>query len=120
MCHPMASKLTHLRLLLRALAASSATENPSRLGFLRVASGDCRRCLKSCVGGKIQDLQVKAMKIQAPLSLVTMYLFKNRPFTMYPLDKALTALLRIPPAVPAAAIALTYLSCKTSCDMDCP
>ena len=61
---------------------------PPGLGFLRAATSDCRSCLKECVGLKVQQAQMSATKVQAPLSLITWYLFQNRPFKMWPLEDA--------------------------------
>ena len=93
---------------------------PLGLDFLRAGSPECRRCLKSCLGGKIQNAQITFMKIQAPLSLLTWYLFKNRPFSMIPLEKALGKLLRIPAAVYGGGAVAAYMSCKPICEIDCP
>ena len=90
------------------------------MDFLRIVKPQCTRCLKSCLGGKIQAAQVAAMKIQAPLSLVTWYLFKNRPFSMIPLEEAIGKLLGVHPAVYGGAAAGAYLSCRSLCDIDCP
>ena len=60
------------------------------------------------------------MKIQAPISLLTWYLFKNRPFSMIPLEKALGKFFSIPPAAFGAVAVGGYLSCKPLCDLDCP
>ena len=90
------------------------------MDFLRVTTAECRRCLKSCLGGKVQASQISFMKIQAPLSLLTWYLFKNRPFSMIPLEKALGKLLQVPPALWGGAAVGAYLSCRPQCDIDCP
>jgi hypothetical protein len=87
---------------------------------MRLASGDCRRCLKECLGAKIQAAQMWVMKVQAPLGLITWYLFKNRPFRMWPLEEALAQLAGVNPAVYAGAAAGAYFSCKAHCAMDCP
>ena len=60
------------------------------------------------------------MKIQAPLGLMTWYLFQNRPFKMWPLEDAIASLFGVPPAVYAGGLAAAYLSCRGHCDMDCP
>ena len=62
------------------------------MGFLRAASSDCRSCVKECVGIKVQQAQATSAKIQAPLSLITWYLFQNRPFKMWPLEDAIASL----------------------------
>ena len=98
----------------RAVAA------PLGINFLRIGSRNCRRCLKSCLGGKIQNAQVSFMRIQAPLSLVTWYLFKNRPFSMMPLDQALARFFGLPPAIFAGVAGGAYMSCRDLCDLDCP
>lgn len=107
--------------VLRGLDEDHGT-SPAPLGldFLRVTSGECQRCLKTCLGGKIQGAQMTFMKIQAPLSLLTWYLFKNRPFTMVPLEKALAKLFGVPPALVGGAAVGAYLSCRPLCDLDCP
>ena len=93
---------------------------PYGLEFLRVTTGECRRCLKSCLGGKISNAQMTFMKIQAPFSLLTWYLFKNRPFTMIPLEKALGKLFGVPAAIYGGGAVGAYLSCRPLCDLDCP
>ena len=93
---------------------------PFGIGFLRAFQPDCRRCLKECLGAKIQAAQITALKIQAPLGLLTWYLFRNRPFKMYPLEDALAKLVALPPALFAAVGGAAYLSCRSHCDMDCP
>ena len=98
----------------------AAYRPPFGLDFLRITSGDCKRCLKTCIGGKIQAAQVTLMKIQAPFSLLTWYLFKNRPFTMIPLEKALGKFFSLPPALFGGAAIGAYLSCRPQCDIDCP
>lgn len=85
-----------------------------------VFGGDCRRCLKACLGAKVQRAQVAAMKVQAPLSLVTFYLFKNRPFQMWPLEDALRAVSNVHPAAWGAAASAAYMSCRADCELDCP
>jgi hypothetical protein len=90
------------------------------IGFLRVTSRSCRRCLRACLGQKIQNAQISFMKIQAPLSLITWYLFRNRPFTMIPLEKALGRLFGLPPPLYAGVAAGAYFSCRKLCDLDCP
>lgn len=60
------------------------------------------------------------MKIQAPLSLVTWYLFKNRPFSMIPLEEAIGKFLGVHPAIFGGAAAGAYMSCRGLCDIDCP
>ena len=119
---PPARALTPVRTTFFAAPSlfAAAQRPPLGLEFLRVTSPDCRRCLKTCLGGKIQNAQMTFMKIQAPLSLLTWYLFKNRPFTMIPLEKALGKLLQIPPFVHGAAAVGAYLSCRPLCDLDCP
>ena len=97
-----------------------ANAPPLGLDFLRILKPECGRCLKSCLGGKIQHAQMTAMKIQAPLSLVTWYLFKNRPFAMMPLEKALGKLLGVHPAIFAGLGSAAYMSCRELCDIDCP
>ena len=98
----------------------AANAAPLNMDFLRIIKPQCTRCLKACLGGKIQTAQVTAMKIQAPLSLVTWYLFKNRPFAMMPLEQAIGKLLGIHPAIYGGAAAGAYLSCRSLCDIDCP
>ena len=98
-----------LRGLDEGAGGASAARAPS---LLAASSGECRRCLKTCLGAKIQNAQVSFMKVQAPLSLVTWYLFRNRPFSMIPLDKALGKLFGVSPAAYGAVGAAAYLSCK--------
>jgi hypothetical protein len=93
---------------------------PFGLSFLRVAQPECRRCLKECLGAKIQAAQIAALKIQAPVGLMTWYLFRNRPFKMWPLEDALAQFVSLPPALFAGAAGFAYFSCRDHCDMDCP
>ena len=90
---------------------------PLGLSFLRVISGDCRRCLKECLGAKIQAAQVTAAKIQAPVGLMTWYLFRNRPFRMWPLEEALAQLAAVPPGIFGGLAAGAYMSCRSHCEM---
>ena len=87
---------------------------------MRIAQPDCRRCLKECLGAKIQAAQVTALKIQAPLGLLTWYLFRNRPFKMWPLEEALASFASLPPALFAGVGGAAYFSCRGHCEMDCP
>ncbi|KAL1520169.1 hypothetical protein AB1Y20_023639 [Prymnesium parvum] len=103
---------------------SSETESslrlPPGLGFLRAATSDCRSCVKECLGIKVQQAQISAAKVQAPLSLITWYLFQNRPFKMWPLENAIAQLAKIPPALVGGAAFATYMSCREHCEDDCP
>ena len=56
---------------------------------------ECTDCLKECLGIRAQKLQTTVLKFQAPVSLITWYLFKNRPFKMYPLEDALKQLANV-------------------------
>lgn len=116
---------------------------PPGLGFLQIASSDCRSCLKECLGIKVQKAQVISAKIQAPLSLVTWYLFQNRPFKMWPLENVISQLAKvrrwhwpaslpmhrasctkfdaqIPPAIFGGLGGGLYMSCQHHCDEECP
>ena len=53
-------------------------------------------------------------------SLVTWYLFKNRPFSMIPLEEAIGKFLGVHPAIFGGAAAGTHMSCRGLCDIDCP
>lgn len=99
---------------------SAASPAPFGIDAMRITTPDCVRCVKACLGGTIQQAQISAMKIQAPLSLVTWYLFKNRPFSMIPLEKALGKVFGVHPAIYAGAASGAYLSCRKKCDLDCP
>ena len=102
------------------LAGGTGSSPPLGLDFLRVTQGECRRCLKACLGSKIQSAQMNMAKIQAPLGLITWYLFRNRPFKMWPLEDAIASLLQINPAIYAAITAGAYMSCHDHCELDCP
>jgi hypothetical protein len=106
--------------MLRGLDDEGTCPAPLGLEFLRVATKPCRSCLKACLGAKIQAAQISLMKIQAPLSLLTWYLFKNRPFSMIPLEKALGKLFQVPAALYGGGAVGAYLSCRSLCDLDCP
>lgn len=67
-------------------------------GPLRFFSGACQGCLKECLGAKVQRAQANSMKYQAPISLITWYLFNNRPFKMWPLEDAMAQLGKVHPA----------------------
>ena len=97
-----------------------AVDAPFGVDFLRITTKECRRCLKTCLGGKIQAAQVSFMRVQAPLSLVTWYLFRNRPFSMMPLEKAIAQFFGLPPVLFAGVAAGAYMSCRDLCDLDCP
>lgn len=60
------------------------------------------------------------MKIQAPVGLITWYLFRNRPFKMWPLEDAIEQLLKVNPAIYGGITAAAYLSCKAHCEYECP
>ena len=62
---------------------------PPGLRWLRVAKKECVGCLKECWGTRIAKLQAESAKMTAPLSLVTWYLFQNRPFRSWPLESFL-------------------------------
>ena len=47
---------------------------------------ECTDCLKECIAIRAQKAQTTVVKFQAPVSLITWYLFKNRPFKMWPLE----------------------------------
>jgi hypothetical protein len=100
-------------------AAGSTTVYPPGMGWLRVTSDECKCCLKECVGEKIQQAQASAARIQAPMSLVTWYLFRNKPFQMWPLEDALGALVKRRGVFGAGAVA-SYFSCRDRCELDCP
>jgi len=106
--------------MLEGIDDGQSSEPPFGIGFLRAVQPDCRRCLKECLGAKVQAAQITAMKIQAPLGLMTWYLFKNRPFKMYPLEDFLAQLVSLPPALFAGVAGAAYFSCRNHCEMDCP
>ena len=54
--------------------------------WMQAFSGECRSCLKECLGIRAQKLQANVGKFQAPFSLITWYLFQNRPFKMWPIE----------------------------------
>ena len=54
--------------------------------WMKAFSGECRSCLKECLGIRAQKLQANVGKFQAPFSLITWYLFQNRPFKMWPIE----------------------------------
>ena len=96
------------------------TADPLGMSFLRVLQGDCRHCLKECLGSQILSAQMGAAKVQAPLGLITWYLFRNRPFKMWPLEDAIGWLFKVNPAIYAGMMAGAYMSCRGHCEMDCP
>ncbi len=63
--------------------AVAASDN---MGWMRAFSGECKSCLKECLGIRAQKLQQNVGKFQAPFSLITWYLFQNRPFKMWPIE----------------------------------
>ena len=63
-----------------AVAASDSNR------WMKAFSGECRSCLKECLGKRAQNLQANVGKFQAPFSLITWYLFQNRPFKMWPIE----------------------------------
>ena len=65
------------------------------MGFMRVLSKDCVGCMKECVGLKMRKAQANSAKMQAPISLITWYLFRNRPFKMWPLEDAIGQLAKV-------------------------
>jgi len=93
---------------------------PPGMGWLRVFSGECRSCLKECLGTKATALQQASIRYQAPISLVTWYLFRNRPFKMWPLEDAVSNALKVHWGIYGSAAAATYGSCSSMCDQECP
>eukprot|EP00967_Tisochrysis_lutea_P059751 scaffold76165_cov38-Tisochrysis_lutea.AAC.6 len=93
---------------------------PPGMGWLRALSGECRSCLKECLGTKATELQQASIRYQAPLSLVTWYLFRNRPFKMWPLEEVVANLFKVNPGVYGGAAAVGYMSCSSMCDQECP
>ena len=63
--------------------AVAASDN---MRWMRAFSGECTSCLKECLGIRAQKLQANVAKFQAPISLITWYLFQNRPFKMWPIE----------------------------------
>ena len=74
---PPVSTLAHTQ---PAVAASDNNR------WMKAFSGECRSCLKECLGIRAQKLQANVGKFQAPFSLITWYLFQNRPFKMWPIE----------------------------------
>ncbi len=93
---------------------------PPAQQWMRLFSKDCRRCVKQCMGKRVAVAQQNSLKIQAPISLITWYLFQNRPFRMWPLEDAPALLTKVNPAVWVGAVAAMWLSCENHCDYDCP
>jgi len=89
-------------------------------GAGRLVSGDCRRCLKECIGGPIQKAQLTSMKLQAPLGLVYAMVLKNRPMKMWPIQPILRELARTNPLFYGVAGAGVYMSCRNHCELECP
>ena len=82
---------------------------PPAQQWMRLFSKDCRRCVKQCMGKRVAVAQQNSLKIQAPISLITWYLFQNRPFRMWPLEDALALLTKVNPAVWVGAVAAMWL-----------
>uniref|UniRef100_A0A7S0ISH8 Uncharacterized protein n=1 Tax=Calcidiscus leptoporus TaxID=127549 RepID=A0A7S0ISH8_9EUKA len=93
---------------------------PLGMGWLRAGSGECLGCIKECLGVKLHAMQASTMKYQAPLSLLTWYLFRNRPFRMWPLEDIVGKLFKVSPAVYGFLAAVGYQSCQRQCDSECP
>jgi hypothetical protein len=93
---------------------------PPGMGWLRAFSGECRSCLKECLGTKATALQQASIRYQAPISLVSLYLFRNRPFKMWPLEEVVSNALKVNPGVYGSAAAVAYMSCSSFCDWECP
>ena len=51
--------------------AAAGSSLPPGLGFLRALGGECRSCLKECLGTQATALQQASLRWQAPISLVT-------------------------------------------------
>merc|ERR1719446_140003 len=98
----------------------SADDSATSTGWQRIASGECRACIKECLGGKIQTAQQASIKYQTPVSLVSWYLFRNRPFRMYPLEEAIASLANIPVPAYASVAATAYMTCSDHCELECP
>lgn len=88
-------------------------------GWHRAASRECRACIKECLGGKITTAQQASIKYQTPVSLISWYLFRNRPFRMYPMEDAVASLAGIPPAAYASVGAAAYMICSDHCELEC-
>ena len=65
-----------------AALAEAASDRRSPLQAIT----ECTDCLKECIAIRAQKAQTNVVKFQAPVSLITWYLFKNRPFKMWPLE----------------------------------
>ncbi|EOD23535.1 hypothetical protein EMIHUDRAFT_444079 [Emiliania huxleyi CCMP1516] len=100
--------------------AAAGSSLPPGLGFLRALGGECRSCLKECLGTQATALQQASLRWQAPISLVTWYLFRNRPFKMWPLEEVVYNALKVHPAVWGSLAAGGYMSCSSQCDAECP
>lgn len=87
--------------------------------FQKVISGDCRQCLKECLGTKIKAAQLAGMKIQGPLTVVYMLILGNRPIKMFPIELALQQIAELPAGLFGALAAAAYGSCRNDCDADC-
>merc|ERR1719446_1562059 len=83
------------------------------------ASRECRACIKECLGSKITTAQQASIKYQTPVSLISWYLFRNRPFRMYPMEDAVASLAGIPPAAYASVGAAAYMICSDHCELEC-
>lgn len=70
----------------RAHATQPAVAASDNNRWMKAFSGECRSCLKECLGIRAQKLQANVGKFQAPFSLITWYLFQNRPFKMWPIE----------------------------------
>ena len=81
---------------------------------------ECLPCLKECLGAKLTAAQQATLRLQAPFSLLTWYLFRNKPFSMWPAEEALHSLASVNPSVYGTAAAVAYLSCARDCDEECP
>lgn len=58
------------------------------------------------------------MPPQTPVSLVSWYLFRNRPFRMYPLEEAITSLANVPLPAYASVAATAYMTCSDHCELE--
>ena len=67
-------------------SAAPLSEVPASMRWTRAFTRECTSCLKECLGIRAQKAQANVMKFQAPFSLITWYLFQNRPFKMWPIE----------------------------------
>eukprot|EP00908_Phaeocystis_cordata_P007882 Transcript_18553.p2 GENE.Transcript_18553~~Transcript_18553.p2 ORF type:complete len:136 (-),score=37.35 Transcript_18553:261-668(-) len=92
---PSVTSVPEERSAVRGDEPAPLSEVPASMRWTRAFTRECTSCLKECLGIRAQKAQANVMKFQAPFSLITWYLFQNRPFKMWPIENLFRALANV-------------------------